>query len=457
MSKLGRKLTWRISAVVIGVFALSMLVNQFFLPKYYHFEMNQKVTQAMKEVDKWDKKRIENDLGILEAKYDVTIVAEKMSNNVDDLNEMLRLDLAQKRIALNRFWVTGETVEDLKKGAIITKLYDQGKQKSSFLVSLNEKDGLLIMAGISIANYDETAKIINEFNLMLMLFGSILVVALTGFLSRKITKPLKELKMVADQISKLEFEKVSIETRDELEDLATSINVMSDDLKKAHHALLRRNKELKHFMADLTHELKTPLALIKAYSMGIQDGLDDGTYMATIVKQTNQISVIIEELLRFSKMEVDPLHLEKIEVRMLFEEILANYQETTDLDIRTKSEISPEIVILADKAKLEMVFNNVITNAVKYATTNQIKIEWTEQNNKVYFAIKNETTIRDSQTLEHIWMPFYVREASRNKNFSGTGLGLAIVQTVMEQHEFEYGAKLEDGWITFYLIFDKVE
>lgn len=457
MSKLGRKLTWRISAVVIGVFALSMLVNQFFLPKYYHFEMNQKVTQAMKVVDKWDKKRIENDLGILEAKYDVTIVAEKMTNNVDDLNEMLRLDLAQKRIALNRFWVTVETVEDLKKGAIITKLYDQGKQKSSFLVSLNEKDGLLIMAGISIANYDETAKIINEFNLMLMLFGSILVVALTGFLSRKITKPLEELKMVADQISKLEFEKVSIETRDELEDLATSINVMSDDLKKAHHALLRRNKELKHFMADLTHELKTPLALIKAYSMGIQDGLDDGTYMATIVKQTNQISVIIEELLRFSKMEVDPLHLEKIEVRTLFEEMLANYQETTDLDIRTKSEISPEIVILADKAKLEMVFNNVITNAVKYATTNQIKIEWTEQNNKVYFAIKNETTIRDPQTLEHIWMPFYVREASRNKNFSGTGLGLAIVQTIMEQHEFEYGAKLEDGWITFYLIFDKIE
>lgn len=216
-----------------------------------------------------------------------------------------------------------------KKGAIITKLYDQGKQKSSFLVSLNEKDGLLIVAGISIANYDETAKIINEFNLMLMLFGSILVVALTGFLSRKITKPLEELKIVADQISKLEFEKVSIETRDELQDLATSINVMSDDLKKAHYALLRRNKELKHFTADLTHELKTPLALIKAYTMGIQDGLDDGTYMATIVKQTNQISAIIEELLRFSKMEVDPLHLEKIQVRMLFEELLANYQETT--------------------------------------------------------------------------------------------------------------------------------
>ncbi|EUJ45009.1 sensor histidine kinase [Paenilisteria rocourtiae] len=457
MSKLGRKLTWRISAVVIGVFALSMLVNQFFLPKYYHYEMKQKVTQAMKEVDRWDKLQIESDLGILEAKYDVTIVSERMSNNVDDLNEMLRLDLAQKRIALNRFWITGETLEELKKGAIITKLYDQGKQKSSFLVSMNEKDGLLIMAGVSIAYYDETAKVINEFNLMLMLFGSILVVALTGFLSRKITKPLEELKIVANQISKLEFEKVTVETKDELEDLATSINVMSDDLKKAHHALLRRNKDLKYFMADLTHELKTPLALIKAYSMGIQDGLDDGTYMATIVKQTNHISAIIEELLRFSKMEVDPLRLEKIQVRKLFDELLTNYQETTGMDIRIKSEISPEVSILADKAKLEMVFNNLITNAVKYATTKQIKIEWAERDNKVYFAIKNETTIVSQETLGHIWKPFYVREASRNKNYSGTGLGLAIVQTVMEQHEFKYGAMIDEGWITFYLIFDRLE
>ncbi|AQY51393.1 sensor histidine kinase SrrB [Listeria weihenstephanensis FSL R9-0317] len=457
MSKLGRKLTWRISAVVIGVFALSILVNQFFLPKYYHYEMNQKVTQAMKEVESWSKRQIENDIWKLEAKYDVTIVSEQMTNNVDDLNEMLSLDLAKKQIALNRFWVTGDTLDELKNGAIVNKLYDQGKQKSSFLVSLNEKDGLLVVAGVSIANYSETAKIINEFNLMLMLFGSILVVALTGFLSRKITKPLEELKTVADQISKLEFGTVTVETRDELEDLATSINVMSDDLKTAHYTLLRRNKDLKYFMADLTHELKTPLALIKAYSMGIQDGLDDGTYMETIVKQTDHISAIIEELLRFSKMEADPLQLEKIQVRTLFDGLLANYQEMMGMDIRIKSAIGPEIVILADRAKLEMVFNNLITNAVKYATTDRIEIEWSERNDKLYFGIKNETTIRDPQILEHIWKPFYVREASRNKNFSGTGLGLAIVQTVMEQHDFDYGVDLREGWITFYLMFQKVE
>ncbi|MBC1230214.1 HAMP domain-containing histidine kinase [Listeria booriae] len=455
MSRLGRKLTWRISAVVIGVFVLSILLNQFFLPKYYFHEMNQRVTQAMKDVERWDKQKIETDMAQLEKKYDVTIVAEPLGTSVDSLNEMLGLALSRKQIALNRFWVTAETVEQLKDGAIVNKLYDQGKQKSSFLVSLNEKDGLLVLAGVSIADYNETAKIINEFNFMIMLFGTILVVALTGFFSRKITKPLEELRIVADHISKLNFEKVAIDTKDELEDLATSINVMSDDLKTAHHELLRRNKDLKYFMADLTHELKTPLALIKAYSMGIEDGLDDGTYMKTIVKQTDQIGLIIEELLRFSKMEADPLNIEKLEVRALFDGLLANYQDMMDVDVRIKSEADPKIMILADRVKMEMVFNNLLTNAMKYGVTKQIKIEWQEQDGKLYFLIQNKTTIRDAAVLEHLWKPFYVREASRNKNFSGTGLGLAIVQTVMEQHKYDFGATLQDDWITFYLIFDK--
>ncbi|MBC1513331.1 sensor histidine kinase [Listeria booriae] len=455
MSRLGRKLTWRISAVVIGVFVLSILLNQFFLPKYYFHEMNQRVTQAMKDVERWDKRKIETDMAQLEKKYDVTIVAEPLGTSVDSLNEMLGLALSRKQIALNRFWVTVETVEQLKNGAIVNKLYDQGKQKSSFLVSLNEKDGLLVLAGVSIADYNETAKIINEFNFMIMLFGTILVVALTGFFSRKITKPLEELRIVADHISKLNFEKVAIDTKDELEDLATSINVMSDDLKTAHHELLRRNKDLKYFMADLTHELKTPLALIKAYSMGIEDGLDDGTYMKTIVKQTDQIGLIIEELLRFSKMEADPLNIEKLEVRALFDGLLANYQDMMDVDVRIKSEVDPKIMILADRVKMEMVFNNLLTNAMKYGVTKQIKIEWQEQDGKLYFLIQNKTTIRDAAVLEHLWKPFYVREASRNKNFSGTGLGLAIVQTVMEQHKYDFGATLQDDWITFYLIFDK--
>ncbi len=103
-----------------------------------------------------------------------------------------------------------------------------------------------------------------------------------------------------------------MKTNDEIGDLATSINIMSEKLHEAHEDLTDRNEHLKRFMGDVTHELKTPIALVKAYSMGIKDGLDDGTYIDTIIKQTDQISNLIEELLRFSKLERDVLQKRRI-------------------------------------------------------------------------------------------------------------------------------------------------
>ena len=122
-----------------------------------------------------------------------------------------------------------------------------------------------------------------------------------------ITTPLKELSDVAQDISHLQFKRTKVKTNDEIGELANSINIMSEKLHEAHQDLTDRNEHLKRFMGDVTHELKTPIALVKAYSMGIKDGLDDGTYVDTIIKQTDQISNLIEELLRFSKLERDIL------------------------------------------------------------------------------------------------------------------------------------------------------
>ena len=86
-------------------------------------------------------------------------------------------------------------------------------------------------------------------------------------------------------ISHLKFKRTKVKTNDEIGELANSINIMSEKLQEAHQDLTDRNEHLKRFMGDVTHELKTPIALLKAYSMGIKDGLDDGTYVDTIIKQ----------------------------------------------------------------------------------------------------------------------------------------------------------------------------
>ncbi|HDR5106196.1 TPA: HAMP domain-containing protein, partial [Bacillus anthracis] len=132
------------------------------------------------------------------------------------------------------------------------------------------KDDMLILVGVSIAHSNEIIKTLNSFYLFILVITIFLIIVLVWILSKTITTPLKELSDVAEDISRLQFKKTKVKTNDEIGDLATSINIMSEKLQEAHQDLTDRNEHLKRFMGDVTHELKTPIALVKAYSMGIK-------------------------------------------------------------------------------------------------------------------------------------------------------------------------------------------
>ncbi|CKG35628.1 putative histidine kinase [Streptococcus pneumoniae] len=272
-------------------------------------------------------------------------------------------------------------------------------------------------------------------------------------LSKIITTPLKELSDVAQDISHLKFKRTKVKTNDEIGELADSINIMSDTLHEAHQDLTDRNEHLKRFMGDVTHELKTPIALVKAYSMGIKDGLDDGTYVDTIIKQTDQISNLIEELLQFSKLERDVLQKEEFPIEPLVRSIIDKHKielESKEIQLQTNSNIKNQ-VIYADLNKMGMVFQNLISNAIKYTTNQNIIITLEERNKSVYFQIKNGINAEQIKDVDKIWEPFYVLDSSRSKEKSGTGLGLAIVKSILERHGFDYGVSTKEGEIRFYI------
>ncbi|MFJ8101610.1 HAMP domain-containing protein [Lysinibacillus sp. NPDC096212] len=159
-----------------------------------------------------------------------------------------------------------------------------------FIIKENKSPVLsLIMIGASMANFIDIAYFINRFNIFFLKVSVLVIIVITTFLSRKLTRPLNELKKVVKEIGELDFKQAKILTGDEIEDLAKSINKMSKALEKAQQDLSRRNIDLKQFMIGLTHELKTPLALVRVYSSGIEDDMDDGTYLATINKQVDRM------------------------------------------------------------------------------------------------------------------------------------------------------------------------
>nr|WP_269138291.1 HAMP domain-containing sensor histidine kinase [Bacillus sp. UTDS19-33BHI26] len=389
----------------------------------------------------------------IENEGNVTIVYTSIKDSEDHINDELRMQLTKKRVALNKIWITKEEIMKVKNFGHSNKIYDQEKIKSSFFVKYMAKDDMLILVGVSIAHSNEVIKTLNSFYLFILVITIFLIIVLVWILSKTITTPLKELSDVAEDISRLQFKKTKVKTNDEIGDLATSINIMSEKLHEAHQDLKDRNEHLKRFMGDVTHELKTPIALVKAYSMGIKDGLDDGTYIDTIIKQSDHISNLIEELLRFSKLERDVLQKEEFSIKSLVQSILDKHKielESKEINLQVNYNVG-DAIVYADVNKMRMVFQNLISNAIKYTSNQNIKITLEDRNESVYFQIQNGMNAEHMKDIDKIWEPFYVLESSRSKDHSGTGLGLAIVKSILERHSFDYGVFTIGGEIRFYI------
>lgn len=453
MNKLGKKLFLSISLTVILIFTISLLIINYLLPKYNIYKTRENLNEFTVQIQNTSVNELEDVIRTIESENNVTFAYTSINQSEDDMNEALRMQLTKKKVVLNKLWITKGEVMKVKAEGQSNKLYDQEKLKASFFAKYIAKDNTIILMGTSIAHSNEIIKTLNTFYLYILCFSLLLIILLVWILSKIITTPLKDLSDVAQDISHLKFKRTKVKTNDEIGELADSINIMSEKLHEAHQDLTDRNEHLKRFMGDVTHELKTPIALVKAYSMGIKDGLDDGTYVDTIIKQTDQISNLIEELLRFSKLERDVLQKEEFPIEPLVRSIIDKHKielESKEIQLQTNSNIKNQ-VIYADLNKMGMVFQNLISNAIKYTTNQNIIITLEERNNSVYFQIKNGINAEQIKDVDKIWEPFYVLDSSRSKEKSGTGLGLAIVKSILERHGFDYGVSTKEGEIRFYI------
>ncbi|EJS76312.1 sensor histidine kinase [Bacillus cereus] len=453
MNKLGKKLFLSISLTVIFIFTISLLLINYLLPKYTIYKTRENLNKITMQIQNTPATNLEGVIPTIESENNVTIVYTPINLSEDTMNEELRMQLTKKKVTLNKLWITKDEVMKVRTEGQSNKLYDQEKLKASFFAKYIAKDDTLILIGTSIAHSNEIINTLNTFYLYILCFSLLLIILLVWILSKIITTPLKELSDVAKDISRLKFKRTKVKTNDEIGDLAKSINIMSDKLHEAHQDLTDRNEHLKRFMGDVTHELKTPIALVKAYSMGIKDGLDDGTFVDTIIKQTDQISNLIEELLRFSKLERDVLQKEEFPIEPLVQSIIDKHKielESKKINLQVNYYVG-DAIVYGDLNKMRMVFQNLISNAIKYTTNQNIIITLEDRNESVHFQIQNGINAERIKDIDKIWEPFYVLESSRSKEKSGTGLGLAIVKSILERHSFEYVVSIIDEEIQFYV------
>lgn len=455
MSRLARKLIVQITLTLCVVFTLSFAVNTYLLPKYFLYEKKNKLDKLVTELKRMEFKTLVEYIDAIEDHNQVTIVFSSLSESVNDLNSDLLVQLNRKGIALSKFWLTEESIVILHEGGRVNKLFDQAKLKSSFLVNFVTVGGSVFAVGESISHSADTIQIVNRFNAYLWIGMFLLLVLLSVLYTKRIVKPLAVLNKTAEAISNLTFSKTDIRTGDEIESLARSINQMSDNLKEAHQSLEAKNSNLRQFISDISHELKTPLALIHVYASGLQDGLDDGTYPAVIRKQSEDMAGLIDRLLELSRLQEESFLFEPVNFKSLFDETMAAYHNAfrqQNIELHLDMDVTDDIWIMTDRRKLESVLNNWMTNAMKYTSGDYVKIKIETKENALHFQISNPTNTAKEVEWERIWEPFYVLESSRNKKFSGTGLGLSITRTILQQHNASFGLSVQDETVTFYFV-----
>ncbi|MDK8182882.1 HAMP domain-containing sensor histidine kinase [Paenibacillus sp. UMB4589-SE434] len=454
MNKLSRKLFVRFSLIVGLVLVLSYVANTFFLPKYYLYQKKTNLAQLTETLERIDEDKLTNELPHVEHRYGVDIVHVPFQTNIDALNEAVITTLDRRGIRLSKFWITEESVAKLTQQEKVHKIFSQTKLKSSFLVTFMNKDDELYVIGESIAYSDETLHIVNRFTLYISVSALVLTLLLSAWSARRILRPLAELRDTAEQIAELKFSRAKIHTGDEIEALADSVNRMSDNLERAHQELQVRNDNLRVFISDISHELKTPLALMKAYTAGMKDGLDDGTFTDVIEQQADDMARLVERLLELSKLQADTYEITSFNFMELLAENVDKYkivmaERSIELELELAEGIQ-QVSVMADRTKIEIVLNNFFTNAIKYATDSYIHCAVTCEYQVLTFRLRNRTGEWTEAELKRMWEPFSVAEQSRSKQLSGTGLGLSLVKTILEKHQAAYGARAEGGQIEFY-------
>lgn len=442
------------SSIVICTFIFSIVANIFLVDRYYIYEQRKILNEVANDIRSVSEHNFASNLKRIEEEHAVTIVYSEVSNNLDQLNDRIRSEFETKKLKLNKFWITENTLNTLQNNSV-NKIYDQGVSKYKVLTKFIKIDDYIIAIALPLPHMEETVLIINRFNIVLMTISVLLIIFLVVILSNKITRPLESLKGLSQDIASLKFRKEEINTNDEVGDLAKSINSMSEKLEKAHNEISVQNKHLRELMSDVSHELKTPLSIVKVYEQGIVDGLDDGTYRDVIEEQIEKMDLLIGKLLFWAELESSSLKKCDFDIGSRIIDITGKYalilqENCIDLSLNIEDK---DYIICAEQEGIDIVLDNLVTNAIKYTNDKRIEITLTKDTNGVNLTIANGVGEIDEGDLESIWRPFYVLEKSRSKELSGTGLGLPIIKTILDNHNLDYGFKLKNNRLTFFVTF----
>ena len=479
------KLFLTLSVIIIGIIMFLILLNNFVFGQFYLYSKRNALKSVYQTVNDYYNNGeigdLSNELEQVAVKNNFDILIRNDQNvNVYTSNKDFLSTYGEMNEMTSRFNTgAGEVIEE-NNNFIISRIKDTKNGLTYILLAATLDNGYLLYIRIPITSIQESVKISNNFLYLIAGFAILIAAVMVSYVSRKFTEPILELNSIAKKMANLDFSHKyrTTDADDEINNLGKSINLMSDKLERTIKQLRATNIELekdieekskldemrKSFISDVSHELKTPIALIQGYSEGLLENVNTDPesrkfYAEVILDETNKMDKLVKELLELMKLEYGKREFNDTTFNIVEveKEVIRKSQVMLDENqVEIKLETPDEINVVADDFYIEQVVTNYFTNAIKHVEEVNgkkiIKIENVVdvEKNKVRVKVFNTGKQIPEEHLNRIWNRFYKVDASRNRKDGGTGIGLAFVKAIMSNYGNSYGVVNKEDGVEFY-------
>lgn len=348
----------------------------------------------------------------------------------------------------------------------------KNNENTKYLASALLHENNIIVGFTSLQYVKEAMGVIGIFYKYFYLGAILVIVVLALIYSKFITKPLREINKVAVRMSNLDFsQRCTMVYEDEIGNLGETLNFLGQNLDSSLNSLKEVNRKLqndihrereieimrKEFIADVSHELKTPITLIKGYAEGIKDGvfLEDNmnSSLNVIIEESDKMSNLVRDMLQISSLESGKVILNKelFFIDNLVKNVVKKLHHSID-NKNVKIDLNLyEKQIYGDAFKIEQVVTNFLTNAIRHTPCEgSIFVGMYQKGNMTQLSFENTGEFINKEEIHKIWDKFYKIDKSRNRKDSGTGLGLSIVKNIVDLHQGKYGVENTKRGVRFY-------
>lgn len=340
----------------------------------------------------------------------------------------------------------------------------------------NDKSFIILLSNLE--SMKESAKVANQFLAYVGLGAVIISILIMLWISKKFTNPILQLAGIAKKMSDLDFDvKYHVSSQDEIGELGSSINALSEKLESTISELKRANNELlsdienkvqidemrKDFLSNVTHELKTPIALIQGYAEGLKDNVNEDEdsrdfYCEVIVDEAQKMNAMVKKLLSLNQIEFgnNQPNIGRFDLTAL----VASVIHSTEILMEQKKvtlyfEQAEPLYVWADEYMIEEVLTNYISNALNHVDGPRIVgVKFIRKENVVRIAVFNTGMPIPEEDLENIWIKFYKVDKARTREYGGSGIGLSIVKAIMDSHNQQCGVINHANGVEFWFELD---